>query len=98
MPSVFHIVCVRCSGSGTEHESLHPCSTCQGARVLCAAASSRVAALEFLRVSQPVLGLPDFEGAAALRQAVAAVAAWLAAHPGAVTLEPPSTPIKPRST
>ena len=93
---VIYIVCIRCGGSGTEHESTLTCSTCQGARVLCAPTASRVAALEFLRVAQPILALPDFEGALALRQAVAAVAAWLAAHPETVTLDPPSTPIDPR--
>lgn len=96
----FFIVCVRCSGSGMEHESSRACTQCQGARVLQTTPHSHVVALEFLRVAQPVLGLVDYEESAALRSAVEGIARWLAAHPGDVSLEPPEplTVLNPRST
>jgi len=95
----FFIVCVRCAGSGTEHESQQPCKRCQGTRVLQTSQQSRVVALEFLRVAQPLLGLSDYEDSPALRRAVDGVARWLATHPGDVSLEPPELPpvLNPRS-
>ena len=95
----FFIVCVRCAGSGTEHESPQPCTRCHGTRVLQTSQQSRVVALEFLRVAQPLLGLSDYEESAALRRAVEGVARWLATHPGDVSLEPPELPpvLNPRS-
>lgn len=96
---LFFVVCMRCAGTGTEHESSHPCTRCRGTRVLKASQQSRVVALEFLRVAQPLLGLSEYEESAALRRAVEGVARWLATHPGDVALEPPELPpiLNPRN-